>query len=81
MTYKLICLIFGILPTQCSTYIAKMVHRAAKKLRRHPLSWVNFPDKGKMSEFAAMVEAREPLVGDVIGFMDGVSLPVECTDE
>ena len=34
-----------------------------------------------MSEFAAMVEAREPLVDDVIGFMDGVSLLVECTDD
>ena len=33
-----------------------------KKLRRHPLSWVNFPDEGKMEEFAAMVEDGEPLV-------------------
>ena len=49
MTYKLICLIFGILPTQCSTYIAKMVRLAAKKLRHHPLSWVNFPDNIRSS--------------------------------
>jgi hypothetical protein len=81
MTYKLICLIFGILPNQCSNYIGKMVRLAAKKLRYHLLSWVTFPDEGKMSEFAAMVEAREPLVDNVIGFMDGVSLLVECTDD
>ena len=30
MTYKLICLILGILPTQCSIYKAKMVRLAAK---------------------------------------------------
>ena len=29
----------------------------------------------------AMINAREPLVDDVIGFMDGVSLPTECTSE
>jgi hypothetical protein len=58
-----------------------MARLAAKKLRHHPLSWVTFPDKEKISEFAAMVKAREPLVDDVIGFMDGVSLPVECTDD
>jgi hypothetical protein len=28
-----------------------------------------------------MVQAREPLVNDVIGFMDSVSLPSKCTDE
>jgi hypothetical protein len=58
-----------------------MVRLAAKKLRRHPLSRVDFPDKRTVSEFAAMDEAREPLVDHVIGFMDGVSLPVECTDK
>ncbi len=34
-----------------------------------------------MREYATMVEAREPSVDDVIGFMDGVSLSSECTDE
>ena len=28
-----------------------------------------------------MVQSREPLVDDVIGFMDGASIPAECTDE
>jgi hypothetical protein len=27
-----------------------------------------------------MVQVREPLVDDIIGFMDGVSFPAECTD-
>ena len=34
-----------------------------------------------MRRFAGMVQSREPLVDDVIGFMDGVSIPAECTDE
>jgi hypothetical protein len=28
-----------------------------------------------------MVQAREPLVDDIIGFMDSVSFPAECTDD
>jgi hypothetical protein len=42
---------------------------------------VKFPDRGKMWEYTAMVEAREPIVNDIIGFMDGVSFSIECTDE
>jgi hypothetical protein len=34
-----------------------------------------------MEEFAAIINAREPLVDDVIGFMDGVSLPTKYTSE
>ncbi len=34
---------------------------------------VKFPSDAKMREFADMVQAREPLVDDIIGFMDGVS--------
>jgi hypothetical protein len=35
----------------------------------------------KMCQFAGRVQSREPLVDDVIGFMDGVSIPAECKDE
>ena len=28
-----------------------------------------------------MVQAREPIVDDIIGFMDGVSMPTQCTSE
>ena len=34
-----------------------------------------------MREYAAMVQMGEPLVDDIIGFMDGVSFPAECTDD
>jgi hypothetical protein len=55
---------------------------ATDKLCDHPLFSVRFPDAGKMEQFAAMINAREPLmIGDVIGFLDGVSIPTECTSE
>ena len=81
MTNKYLCLIFGIVPTQCTIYIKDMLLLATDKLCCHPLSSVRFPDAAKMEQFAAMVNAREPLIDDVIGFMDGVSLPTQCTSE
>ena len=33
-----------------------------------------------MREYAALVQRREPLVDDVLGFMDRVSFSTECTD-
>jgi hypothetical protein len=34
-----------------------------------------------MQEFSDMVNNREPLVNDVIGFMDALSFKSECADE
>ena len=42
---------------------------------------VKFPDVAKMHQCADMVQLRAPLMNNVIGFMDGVSIPVECMDE
>ena len=81
MTYKHLCMIFGIVPTQCSICIEEMLLFATDKLCNHPLSSVRFPDAGKMEQFAAMINARESLIDDVIEFMDGVSIPTECTSE
>ncbi len=58
-----------------------MLLLATDKLWYHPLSSVWFPDAGKMEQFAVMINGREPLIDDVIGFMDGVSLPTQCTSE
>ena len=53
----------------------------APHLNDNPIAEVRFPSAEKMGQFAGMVQSREPLVDDVIGFMDGVSIPAECTDE
>jgi len=58
-----------------------MLHRVVNRLRYHRSARVKFPNEAKMQEFAAMIELREPIAKDVIGFMDGVSMASECTDE
>jgi hypothetical protein len=58
-----------------------MLRLAVRRLADNPIAEVRFPSAEKMGQFAGMVQSRDPLVDDVIGFMDGVSIPAECTDE
>jgi hypothetical protein len=58
-----------------------MLKKTVWALRAHPFARVQFPNIEKMREYAAMVQVREPLVDDIIGFMDGVSFPTKCTDD
>jgi hypothetical protein len=81
MPYKHLCLLFGITPSACSRIVNKMLNRVVRNLRFHPHARVKFPNNAKMQQFASMIEAREPSVSDVIGFMDGLSLSSQCTDE
>jgi hypothetical protein len=71
-----LCLIFGVTPTRCSAIINKMIKLVVKKLKKHPLARVKFP-----AYFAQLIQAREPTVDDVIGFMDGLALMSVCTSE
>ena len=81
MGYKHLCMIFGVTPMVCSRTITKMLALVARKLKRHPLAQVVFPDEEKMDLFAGMIHQREHQVRDVIGFMDGLCLNTECTSE
>ena len=81
MSYRHLCMLFGITPSVCSRIINKMLSKVVRKLRNHPFAQVRFPDEHKMREYADMVQLREPEVDDIIGFMDGVSFSSECTDE
>ncbi len=74
-------MIFGIVPGVCSKVIRAMLRLAVLRLADYPIAEVRFPSAEKMRRFAGMVQSREPLVDDGIGFMDGVSIPAECTDE
>ena len=78
---KHLCVIFGVVPSVCSRAINKVMSLILKKLRRHPLAEVKFPDHEKKQQFASMIQRREPEISDVIGFMDGVSLRTECTSD
>jgi hypothetical protein len=52
-----------------------------KRLQYHPLAKVKFPNVEKMQLFLDMISVQEPAVNNVIGFMDGLGLATECTDE
>ena len=52
-----------------------------KRLRFHPLARIAFPNEDKMQRFAEMISLREPTIANVIGFMDGLGLATEMTDE
>jgi hypothetical protein len=80
--YGHLCLIFGIPPSVCSRVINIMLKRTVQLLSRdHPLARVQFPDDAKMRDFANMVKWREPMVNDIIGFLDTVLFLVQCTDK
>jgi hypothetical protein len=81
MSNKHLCLIFGLTPSICGRAINWMLIKTVRLLHGHPFAKVKFPSNAKMREFADMVQAREPLVDDIIGFMDGVSFPTQCTSE
>ncbi len=81
MTLKHLCLIFGTTPAVCSRSLKKMLKAIPCALRRHQFAKVEFPDERKMVEWAQMIERREPMATDVIGFMDGLSLHSECNSD
>ncbi len=69
------------MPSVCSRVIRDMLRLVICRLSNHPIAQDRFPDPQKMQQFVEMVQLRAPIVSDVIGFMDGVSIPSECTDE
>jgi hypothetical protein len=54
---------------------------SSKKLKRHPLASIRFPNAEQLEYYAQLIHEREPAAVDVIGFMDGVSLSSECTSK
>jgi hypothetical protein len=52
-----------------------------KRLCFHPLARIQFPDEQKMQRFAEMISIRKLTISNVIGFMDGLELATEMTDE
>jgi hypothetical protein len=81
MTMKWLCLIFGITPTPCSRILKKILCMTVKRLGFHPLVRIKYLDEQKMQQFAEMISIHEPMTSNVIGFMDGLGLTTEMTDE
>jgi hypothetical protein len=81
MRTKHLAVIFGVLPSKISETIRYIMVLVVKALRRHDDAKVSFPSLEEMRRYSEMIARREPLVDDVIGFLDGVSLPVQCSDD
>jgi hypothetical protein len=81
MGIKHLCLIFVVVLSVCSKVINRVLRWVVRKLKDDPLAKVRFPDADEKVMFAQMIEAREPTVDDVIGFLDGLSLASECSSE
>ncbi len=54
---------------------------AVKRLHYHPLARIKFPDEQKIQMFAEMKRLCEPMISNVIGFIDGLGLATEMTDK
>jgi hypothetical protein len=63
------------------SYSKKNNCMTVKRLRSHPLASIQFPNEQKMQQFAEMISIRKPTITNVIGFMDGLGLATECTEE
>jgi hypothetical protein len=81
MQYKHLCLIYGIIPSLCSSAMNLMPRKMVQPLRDHPIAKVQFPNDAKMGDYADLIQVRESLVGNVSGFMDSFSFTAEFTDK
>jgi hypothetical protein len=81
MHFKYLCFILGLTLSVCSLAIAWMLRKMVRLLRNHPIAMVHYPSNSNMRKYADMIQAREPLINNVIGFMDSVSFPMECNNK
>ena len=81
MKTKQLCLLFCVIPSTANQIILRMMSLICRILKRNPASKVQFPNEEKMRYFADMVKSREPLINNVIGFVDGLSLACQCSDD
>jgi hypothetical protein len=81
MTIKWLCLIFGITPSPCSRILNKILCMTVKRLRFHPLASIVFPNEEKPQRFAEMISLCKPTIAKTIGFMDGLRLATQMTNE
>jgi hypothetical protein len=76
---KYLSLIFGVIPSTVSKTIGKTIKKIILGLRTNEMAAIQFPNANKMQQLAALVEAREPRVDNIIGFVDRLSIPVQCS--
>ena len=78
MRIKHLCMLFGVTPTTASDEISIMLNLMLIRLRRHKDCKIRWPKEAKMAELALLIHRREPAVDDVMGFMDGLRILIQC---
>ena len=81
MGQKHLGVMFGVLPATVSTTLSAMIPRCHTKLLKHPAAAIKFPGIEQQCQYAAMITRRQGEVHDVIGFLDGVQLPAQCSEQ
>lgn len=81
MPLKHLCMLFGVVPSTASVFINRFIRLVPRKLRRNDRAAVRFPSPERMAELARLVQQREPLATNIIGFADGLALPVQCSSD
>jgi hypothetical protein len=82
MQLKNLCLLFGCSQTRCSAIIRSMLRRCYNRLKNEPRARIHWPRSiEEKNYYASLIRNREPSVTDVIGFTDGVSLPIRCASD
>jgi hypothetical protein len=81
MNLKQLSLLFGIVPSSTSLIIDSMLKRSVEKLKHNIHARIKFPNNAEMVDYARIIQHRERHVHNVIGFVDGLSIPVQCSDD
>lgn len=81
MHLKHLCLIFGVTPTTAQVYIDRVMELICEHLVNHPLCKIKMANPAERQTYAHMIQAREPLIHNCIGFIDGLAVPIECSDD
>jgi DDE superfamily endonuclease len=81
MTYPNLCLLFGCTP-RCCVIVNDMMKHVYRTLKVNREARVRFPKTAREKRsLARLVQRRQPRVKDVIGFTDGMSIPVQCAPD
>ena len=81
MKIKFISCIFGATLSVAKRTIRFMRTAVCNALIRNPAARIRFPNEAQKAEFAEMIKKREPSVHNIIGFIDGVAIPVKCPSD
>ena len=82
MTLADLCLIFGVVESTASDTISDLMRATViRSSRSRPESRIKWPSLDEMRRWAALVEGREPTIKTVIGFVDGLTVPILCSED